>query len=54
MMGLGKIVPLTALDIRAPDKIALVTAEALRSVDPLWRLDIVLPLDEELQVQLRT
>jgi hypothetical protein len=38
----------------APDKLAIVTAEAHRSVDPMWYLDIVLPLREELQVQLRT
>jgi hypothetical protein len=38
---------------RAPDKLAIVTAEAHRSVDPLWHLNIVLPLREELQVQLR-
>jgi hypothetical protein len=34
----------------APDKLALVTAEAHRSVDLLWNLNIVLPLGEELQV----
>jgi hypothetical protein len=34
----------------APNKIAIVTAEAHRSVDPLWHLDIVLPLREEVQV----
>jgi hypothetical protein len=38
----------------APNKLATVTAEAHRSVDPLWHLDIVLPLREEVQVQLRT
>jgi hypothetical protein len=38
----------------APNKFAIVTAEAHRSVDPLWHLDIVLPLHEEVQVQLRT
>jgi hypothetical protein len=38
----------------APNKLAIVTTEADRSVDPLWHLDIVLPLCEEVQVQLRT
>jgi hypothetical protein len=38
----------------APNKLATVTAEAHRSVDPLWHLHIVLPLREEVQVQLRT
>jgi hypothetical protein len=38
----------------APDKLAIVTAEAHRSVDPLWHLNIVLPLGVELQVHLRT
>jgi hypothetical protein len=38
----------------APNQLASVTAEAHRSVDPLWHLDIVLPLHEEVQVQLRT
>jgi hypothetical protein len=38
----------------APNKIAIVTSEAHRSVDPLWHLDIVFPLREEVQVQLRT
>jgi hypothetical protein len=34
----------------APNKLAIVTVEAQRSVDPLWHLDIVLPLHEEVQV----
>jgi hypothetical protein len=38
----------------SPNKIAIVTAEAHRSVDPLWHVDIILPLREEVQVQLRT
>jgi hypothetical protein len=38
----------------APNKFAIVTAKSHRSVDPLWHLDIVLPLREEVQVQLRT
>jgi hypothetical protein len=38
----------------APNKLAIVTAEAHRSVDPLWHLEIVLTLRGELQVQLRT
>jgi hypothetical protein len=38
----------------APDKLAVVTAKAHRSMDPLWYLNIVLHLGEELQVQLRT
>jgi hypothetical protein len=38
----------------APNKLVIVTAEAYRSVNPLWHLDIVLPLREEVQVQLRT
>jgi hypothetical protein len=38
----------------APDKLAIVTTEAHRSVDPLWHLNIVLPLGVELQVHLRT
>jgi hypothetical protein len=35
----------------APNKLAIVTAEAHRSVDPLCHLNIVLPLREEVQVQ---
>jgi hypothetical protein len=42
--------PVGVPENRAPDKLALVTAEAHRSVDPLWHLNIVLPLGEELQV----
>jgi hypothetical protein len=38
----------------APNKLAIVTAEEDRSVDPLWHLDIALPLREEVQVQIRT
>jgi hypothetical protein len=38
----------------APSKLAIVTAEAHRSVDPLWHVNIVLPLREEVQVQLKT
>jgi hypothetical protein len=38
----------------APNKLVIVTAEAYRSVNPMWHLDIVLPLREEVQVQLRT
>jgi hypothetical protein len=38
----------------APNKLAIVTAEARRSVDPLSNLDIFVPLREELQVQFRT
>jgi hypothetical protein len=38
----------------APKKFAIVIVEAHRSVDLLWHLNIVLPLCEELQVQLRT
>jgi hypothetical protein len=32
----------------APNKLAIVTAEAHRSVDPIWHLYIVLPLGEEI------
>jgi hypothetical protein len=35
----------------APNKLATITAEAHRSVNPLWHLEIVLPLCEEVQVQ---
>jgi hypothetical protein len=38
----------------APNKLATITTEVHRSVDPLWHLDIVLPLRGEVQVQLRT
>jgi hypothetical protein len=38
----------------APNKLGILTAEAHMSIDPLWHLNIVLPLREELQVQLRT
>jgi hypothetical protein len=45
--------PVGAPQNLAPNKLAIVTAEAHRSVDPLWHLDIVLSLREEVQVQLR-
>jgi hypothetical protein len=35
----------------APNKLATVTAKAHRSADPLWHLDIVLPLREEVHLQ---
>jgi hypothetical protein len=38
----------------APNKLAIVTAESHRSVDPLWHVNIVLPLGEEVLVQLKT
>jgi hypothetical protein len=43
--------PIGILENRAPDKLVVVTAEAHSSVDPLWHLNIALPLGEELQVQ---
>jgi hypothetical protein len=46
--------PVGVPQILTPNKLAILTAEAHRSVDPLWHIDIVLPLREEVQVQLRT
>jgi hypothetical protein len=38
----------------ALDKLIVVTAVAHRSVDPLWHHSLVLPIGEQLQMQLKT
>jgi hypothetical protein len=39
--------------VAVPENVALVTAGAHRSVDPLWHINLVLSTGEQLQIQLR-
>jgi hypothetical protein len=46
--------PIAVLENIALDKLTVVTAVAHRNVNPLWHRNLVLPIFEQLQIQLRT